>query len=265
MMSVYAVYAFFLQFFGYFFLSGTLECLFYKSNNNNKKKEWKIQPNERTHGIISKSRTRLSIPLLDFFFGMSKHDVESKKRHPMHAIFGTINLTCSSLFSAIVTELTIRGKSNIILNNNNDNNAFEIIRCLFLALGLQSLLEYPWHRLMHTRFFYRRFHKIHHEYKSPCVYCDLFIHPMEAIGYYCILYSPAFLITDIPKEAFLMYIVLLGIFGVFDHSGVAIKLPWFMFNYDSKFHDLHHKLFHVNYAFPFQFPDLIFGTLSRVS
>ena len=57
-------------------------------------------------------------------------------------------------------------------------------------------------------------HKYHHEYKSPVVYCDLFIHPLEAIGYYCILYSPAFILKNIPKESFLLYMAILGVFGV---------------------------------------------------
>ena len=82
--------------------------------------------------------------------------------------------------------------------------------------------------------------------------------------YYCILYSPAFVVKNLPKESFLLYMAIVGVFGVLDHSGVDFRFPWFLFSYEARFHDLHHKHFNVNYAFPFQWPDRIFGTLKKV-
>ena len=82
---------------------------------------------------------------------------------------------------------------------------------LFKAVAWQSVLEYAWHRLMHTRRWYRTLHKLHHHYKAPEVWDDLFIHPLEAFGYYCILYSPAFVGAGaVPVPAFLAYMALAG-------------------------------------------------------
>jgi sterol desaturase/sphingolipid hydroxylase (fatty acid hydroxylase superfamily) len=270
--------AFFAQFFGYFLLSALIEVYFYKLRSE-KEISWKIQPNgwKKWPGIRRKQNRKntfssfaLSVPLLDFFTSSrpdennttSASSISSTtKRHPKHRTFASMNLVVSSLFALMVTELTVRGKSSINKAAMFETSAFAIGIGLFYALLLQSALEYPWHRLMHHKFFYKRMHKYHHEYKSPVVYCDLFIHPLEAFGYYCILYSPAFALKDLPKESFLLYMAILGVFGVLDHSGVDFRLPWFLFSYEARFHDLHHKHFNVNYAFPFQWPDRIFGTL----
>jgi sterol desaturase/sphingolipid hydroxylase (fatty acid hydroxylase superfamily) len=264
--------AFFAQFFGYFILSGLIEVWFYRKQSQ-EERSWKIQPNGRNKwpGIKQSHKNNsffvLSIPLLDFFFSSAAATTASTtQRHSKHKTFATLNLVVSSLFALVVTELTVRGKSSLKESTiiGTDTSACEIGIGLFYALLLQSTLEYPWHRLMHYKYFYTRMHKYHHEYKSPVVYCDLFIHPLEAIGYYCILYSPAFVVKNLPKESFLLYMAILGVFGVLDHSGVDFRLPWFLFSYEARFHDLHHKHFNVNYAFPFQWPDRIFGTLLKV-
>lgn len=111
---------------------------------------------------------------------------------------------------------------------------------------------------MHTRWCYARLHKYHHHYHSPEPFDDMFIHPLEAFGYYCILYSPAYLL---PMHActFLAYMVVLGVFGVADHSGIRFSLPGL---YDTADHDAHHSRFEVNYAFPFPYLDLLAGTYS---
>lgn len=43
---------------------------------------------------------------------------------------------------------------------------------LVAALGWQSVLEYAWHRLMHTRWCYTRMHKYHHHYKVQLCFFD---------------------------------------------------------------------------------------------
>ena len=263
MLHSLSVLAFSAQFVGYFLLSALIEVYFYRAQSQ-REKSWKIQPNgwKKWPGIRARNNSIvLSFPVLDFFFRN-----EEEGRHSKHRTFATLNLIISSLFALTVTELTIRGKSGIKeAAIGTGSSVCEIGFGLGCALLLQSMLEYPWHRLMHTRFCYKRMHKYHHEYKSPVVYCDLFIHPLEAIGYYCILYSPAFILKNIPKESFLLYMAILGVFGVLDHSGVDIRLPWFLFSYEAKFHDLHHSKFNVNYAFPFQWPDALFGTLYKSS
>lgn len=50
------------------------------------------------------------------------------------------------------------------------------------------------------------------------------IHPVEALAYYVLLYSPPFLFP-MPVESFAAYMVVCGLTGVLDHSGITFSLP----------------------------------------
>ena len=108
---------------------------------------------------------------------------------------------------------------------------------------------------MHTDYCYARFHKIHHTYKSPFPFGDLYIHPIEAFGYYLILFSPPCLF-QMHVYPFMIYMSLMGLCGVLDHSGINFDF----YIYNSEFHGIHHQTFQWNYAFPLPIMDHIFGT-----
>jgi len=133
--------------------------------------------------------------------------------------------------------------------------AWALVRCV----AWQSVCEYYWHRAMHTPRLYRTLHKFHHHYKSPQPWDDLFIHPLEAAGYYAVLYSPAFCVGAVPVPAFLVYMAALGTCGVLDHCGVDVCILSPVL-YTTRVHDLHHRLTTVNYAFPFPAMDMLHGT-----
>jgi sterol desaturase/sphingolipid hydroxylase (fatty acid hydroxylase superfamily) len=52
----------------------------------------------------------------------------------------------------------------------------------------------------------------------------MYIHPLEACGYYCILYSPSAIFPMRPIT-FFVYMALLGFAGVLDHSGIRVRIP----------------------------------------
>jgi hypothetical protein len=54
--------------------------------------------------------------------------------------------------------------------------------------------------------------------------CGRYIHPLEAFGYYCILYSAAF-VVPMHTHTFLAYMAILGTFGILDHSGIKFRVP----------------------------------------
>ena len=228
-----SVAAFFFQLFGYILLSLSFEHAFYGKRRNEIKK-WKIQEAKRP------------------------------ERHPKHTLFASVNLVISAFFACTTTEMILRNVMRVSSAPIGNSSFVQMSLGLFKALVLQQTFEYGWHLLMHQRFFYRKMHKYHHFYTAPVVFCDLMIHPLEAFGYYVILYfSPSFLIQSLPKESFLLYVLILGVFGVFDHSGIDIKLPWWLFSYESAFHDLHHERFNVNFGFPLVFMDILFGTFEK--
>lgn len=125
------------------------------------------------------------------------------------------------------------------------------------AFTLQSVLEYVWHRAMHTRVLYAALHKTHHLNTSPTPFDDMLINPIEAAGYYVILYGPAW-VLPLGLPAFALYMTALGLAGVADHAGVRLRVG----PYDSSEHDLHHEKFNTNYGFPLMLMDKLCGTYS---
>jgi sterol desaturase/sphingolipid hydroxylase (fatty acid hydroxylase superfamily) len=265
--SIFSISSFFIIFFGYIIQSSLLIFFYYYLNDHNKQ-EWKIQKDK---GNMNKA--------------------------PYHRIITTFNLIMASSFSLITTELTLKNRTNIKFTNLNEYGIYYIIQDMFIAVLYQSIIEYYWHRMMHLKWFYATFHKLHHAYKAPEIWDDMYIHPLEAFGYYCILYAPPYLFqcqcNHMHILSFVLYMVIMGICGVLDHSGVSLALilpfylpvmsnrnqkqnkkSWWISSlssstttttttltiYDTKDHDLHHKLFNVNYSFPFPFMDMLHGT-----
>ncbi|KXS11279.1 hypothetical protein M427DRAFT_440739 [Gonapodya prolifera JEL478] len=84
--------------------------------------------------------------------------------------------------------------SCVVLPGNPRYNAFTIrdaVISTIFAHGLQGVAEYYWHRILHIPALYKRFHRYHHYYVSPEIFDDMMIHPLEAFGYYFILFSPS--------------------------------------------------------------------------
>ena len=161
---------------------------------------------------------------------------------------------------------------------------WRLLASLLACLLQQVVLEYYWHAAMHTPVLYRTLHSHHHYYKVPQPWDDLCIHPLEAFGYFCILYSPA-VVTLVPFAggptchvwAFLAYMAVCGVCGVLDHSGVrcrlALRLPLLTWRgapvvvpiYDTEEHDAHHSCGFgggtaVNLGFPIALMDRLHGT-----
>lgn len=257
-----AFVAFCIIYFGYIFTSLFLNAYFYyyrgktKKNNNSSSSSsggdlvpdlllnWKIQPQLGTGRI---GHCVWGIPLLS----------RKPDRAWGHWALTSFNLLMASCFGAVVADLCSRGLFNKM--NFDDYREYGLKRIfieLVIAVTHESVVEYYWHRLMHTRMFYATFHKLHHSYKSPEPFDDMYIHPLEAFGYYCILYSPPFLYSC-HIYSFVSYMIIMGICGIMDHSGVHCCIPNI---YNTADHDAHHAKFEVNYGFPFIFMDLLHGT-----
>ena len=221
---------FFAIMFGYQVESLILVFIFYYRDANRYKK-WKAQPSQ-SGGLLG---------------GLWIHPLLSSKpqRAKYHKQITALNLFLASCFAGACSELAIRGHSTLSFemiplhgsNFESINSFYEIylyitrlcvhgctmgnfihstglfIWQLTLAVVYQSVLEYYWHLMMHLPWFYRTFHKIHHTLKSPEVWDDLYIHPVEACGYYMILYSPAFVIP-MNIISFLVYMAIMGVAGV---------------------------------------------------
>ena len=242
--------------------------------------QWKIQPQRLNNKALSTSS--IDKPII---WG---HPLFSSKpnRAPNHRLFTTLNLFIASCFAMFVCELSVRGYNRMRFEGIHESDVYEEIDCvssymtqalhlwhtkdvnsalrymkifaveLSLLTLVQSVLEYFWHIMMHLEWCYARMHKLHHHYKSPEVWDDMYIHPIEAIGYYCILYGGPFCLS-VHVSSFLAYMAIMGVCGVLDHSGIKFSIPYL---YDTADHDIHHSKFSYNFAFPFPFMDLLMGT-----
>lgn len=231
---------------GYALKSLLLQYVFYYRGQN-EVAVWKTQP-----GDMAGVGQLFGLPGIS-----SKPD-----RQPYHRLFTSFNLLMAGLFAAGTSEICIRGQcrmSDLSLSSLTDGSGrlMEVFGGLFISICFEIVAEYYWHRAMHSRFFYAHLHRFHHAYRAPSVYDDMYIHPLEAFGYYCILYAPPFLFP-LPLPSFLLYMGVMGICGVLDHSGIKIRLPGGIYN--TADHDLHHERVHVNYGFPFMIMDHLHGT-----
>lgn len=242
MISNYSILSFFIIFVGYILQTSFLQFYFYyirKSDIN----IWKIQPlKSKTTG------TFWGFPILS----------NKPNRGPYHRYLTCWNLFIASCVACITTEYSINQWNKMRFENLSfDSITFlQLIFEVIVIVNHECIIEYYWHRLMHLSFFYKNFHKMHHYYKSPEPWDDMYIHPFEAFGYYCILYSPPF-VYSIHWYSFIVYMIIMGILGVLDHSGVIISIPGLYITID---HDLHHSKFELNYSFPFPYMDILHGT-----
>ena len=238
---------------GYALQSLLLESIYYKHGWQIHNIDWKIQPQRREkvpHRMV---------------FGLPFIGPVKPSRHPLHVIFSTINLHVAGLFAFAVCELFMRGHTQMYGNQQAWPALSIIVTELAGAVARQSVLEYYWHLIMHLPRVYRVAHKYHHFYKSPEPFDDLFIHPLEGFGYQCILFSPV-AVMPMHVTSFSLYMALLGVCGVLDHSGIdfRVRLPILGTTlYSSRDHDYHHEVFSKNFAFPFPFLDHIHGTYAE--
>ena len=270
-MHALSVGVFAFQFCGYVALSTWVEWRWYHRRRG-EERQWKTQSG-KMHGTIHRGAAACDgdgrgrrgyawgLPALD----LVRANPSSNGRHPSHARFATCNLVVSSLFAGATCEAYLEncdGKSfglgSTLVQSSEVAGLAKVLVGTLLAVTWQSVLEYYWHRAMHLPRVYRLLHKFHHHYKSPQPWDDLFIHPAESFGYCLILYSPAFCVPSLPVQAFLLYMTIMGACGVLDHCGV--KMRWPFGAYDTQFHDVHHRSFDANFAFPFPTMDRLHGT-----
>ena len=242
LISHWSIAAFFVIFLGHTLSSSILQYIYYFSWSRCPS-HWKIQ--SKNVSSLSEAH-KWWLPAWN-----------SKSNRPaLHAIFASLNLVVASLFASFVSEASIRKWNKMSFSNISDYGWQRFLFDLLMATIFENIVEYYWHRMMHVPYFYKLFHKYHHYYKSPEPWDDMFIHPIEAFGYYCILYSPPFLF-QCHIYAFVVYMMIMGICGILDHSGIHFSFPLV---YNSKDHDAHHQFYDINYAFPFPYMDMLHGT-----
>lgn len=140
--------------------------------------------------------------------------------------------------------------------------------CLFEVLLYVLLFDgyfYAVHRLLHTKWMFKRIHAVHHKSTSPTVLTAMAFHPVEALM--ITGFMPAAMVL-VPIHFVSLVIVSLFLSGslVIAHSGYEVfprwmaKVPVLNVYVTPKVHDEHHKRANCNYSATISIYDRLFGT-----
>lgn len=113
-----------------------------------------------------------------------------------------------------------------------------IVMHLIGYIIIEEILFYYGHRLLHTKWFYKKIHKIHHEWTSPIGITSFYAHPLEIIFANLL---PIFLGPMILKSHFvtiMIWVIVATLSVIISHSGYHLPiLP------SPEAHDYHHLKF----------------------
>lgn len=118
------------------------------------------------------------------------------------------------------------------------------------------------HRLGHRRWFFKRFHHLHHKFTAPTVFTMVATHPVEFVLMQSVLIISAFLVPA-HWAVYVVVVLYTYLIGAIDHVGVRQKWP-LPFHSSPRFHDDHHVYFHCNYGHHTTFWDQLHGTVRQV-
>ncbi len=143
------------------------------------------------------------------------------------------------------------------------------IASFFFGLLIHDTYFYWTHRFLHTKWMYKKVHRVHHYSTSPSAFACFSFHPVEAIIQ--LVFIPVILVL-IPLHIYMILILQLFIsmMNTIGHLGYEFYPAWWKksvlrFNNATSFHDLHHNNPNYNYALYFNFWDIVCGTINPAS
>jgi len=186
----------------------------------------------------------------------------SLERHEIAV--GSLSLVFGSAISAAVSTYVKNGGSAIKLHvSPMEHGLLWLLLQIPLVFAYQDYMTYWHHRLYHTPWLYKNFHKVHHTYKQPTAFSVTAIHPVEFVHMQFVLLSAIFVVP----VYWLNYAAMMGYVyyhGIMNHSGINFKRFWWQpWQPDTMFHDNHHQYFHVNFGFNIEAWDVLHGTYRR--
>ena len=176
------------------------------------------------------------------------------------AILGSL----PSLFIGTIIFFIFPNSLEIYTDPDKYGRFYYLISFPLLVLG-QDAYFYFTHRLLHTKWFFKKIHYVHHLSKNTNPLTGLSFHPWEAfiLYFYPILVILFFPVHHLPLTFLTWYTI---IFVTIGHGGWEVfprfmrKRPWiFIFN-NAFHHAQHHKEVNNNYSLYFNFWDFIFGS-----
>lgn len=177
------------------------------------------------------------------------------------ALLGTFNLNvAAATYGFLGWGVMEKGWSQIYFNFSDYSLGWAVLS-VFLAFLVIEACAYYLHAAIHTPWLYKHVHIVHHYYTAPTYFTISAMHPVEWVLHSLYILAPAFLF---PMHWSLYLFVMMTTFyyGFWDHSGIKLNLN-LPFHGTNRFHDDHHKYFHVNYGFLTPLFDRLHDTVRR--
>lgn len=136
---------------------------------------------------------------------------------------------------------------------------------MILMAFIHEFYFYWTHRIMHHPFLFKHVHIVHHYSTNPTPFAAFSFHPIEAIIEAAILPALVF-VMPIHPTAFVIFLTMMTVFSVINHSGYELYPPSFAKNWFFKWwisathHQMHHQKMNCNYGLYFTVLDHIHHT-----
>ena len=158
--------------------------------------------------------------------------------------------------------------SPVRLDKETIPSYFEIIWQLLFCVIIEDSVFYWTHSLLHHPFFYKRIHKVHHEYNQSVSFGAEYSHPLEYVFGNIISTetAPLLLGSHMHIITYWMHLIMSLTESIDAHSGYDFSwsphrlLP---FAIGAEFHIFHHLLFNGNYGGPLNTWDRVNKTVNK--
>lgn len=155
-----------------------------------------------------------SFPVQWFFYVRQKDTPKEWKCQPekfmspdleRHEIlFGSFSLMFSCVVTAVISTYAYnRGPLLTFYYDWSEYGWWWLFLQVPVVFLYQDYTTYWIHRIYHTPFLYKNFHKMHHKYKQPTVFSVTAIHPFEIVHIQLLLMIPIFVIPLHPSRFFI--------------------------------------------------------------
>ena len=214
---------------------------------------------EKYYDILEDSKDNLkqssfSLNLLNnkyMAFPLNPYNTRYSKLQKKHYL---LSLIMFITLNTIAVELYLHGYTQLhFINKYLIYIPYDILICFLI----NQIGYYYYHRLAHTKYFYKYVHIYHHAFIHPKPFDSLVGHPLDHTfsGIFQIL--PMF-IYRMHLVSFLVYSSILSMIGIYDHTNVKFKF----LNYTSVDHHIHHIYPSKNFSLSFPIPicDILHGT-----